>query len=261
MRRKRLVVVSDLHCGHIYGLTPSKWQYNDLDNPLLVGLKDVQKEIWKFYSTTLKKLQPVDFCLVNGDCVDGEGKKETIELHQPDVHNQIMMAVECLKEVKAKKYLMTFGTPYHVVNNLHYEKQIADILGNSIEYEQNFSIYGKKINAKHHTSKSSIPHGGGTLVLKRALWGLIKSALQKEEPADIIIRSHIHERIIIKSNLPIAITTPALQAANTMYGSRFDGWYDIGLMHIDINEKGEIETIQDHILRVKSQKKETLKLC
>jgi hypothetical protein len=261
LRFKRLVVVSDLHCGHIFGLTPPDWRYNQNTQHKKL-IYTIQQELWDWFEVEINKCKPINYCVCNGDAVEGPGKKNEIEISEPDMYYQEKMATHVLKFINPKeKFLLTYGTPYHVVSTLKHENVIADNLGTEIATSKDFEIYGKSFNIKHHTSKSSIAYGQGTLIQKRAVWELLRNAINRDAPTDFVIRSHIHEYILIQSKLPTCITTPALQASDTLYGMKFDSWYDIGFIHIDIWENGSLKEIVPHIVELKCKKNKREKLC
>ena len=65
---KRVVVISDLHCGHRAGLTPPGWQYQENDQDLeRAKFGEIQRSIWNFFSEEINKLKPIDSCFVLGD--------------------------------------------------------------------------------------------------------------------------------------------------------------------------------------------------
>ena len=70
---KRIAVISDLHCGHVVGLTPPRWQ----SAVGLVGEKiaAMQKTLWDLYTEEMDAIKPIDVLIVNGDCIDGKGKR------------------------------------------------------------------------------------------------------------------------------------------------------------------------------------------
>ncbi len=75
MPDKRLVIISDLHCGHRAGLTPPDWQSDFRKNSKTQRNKfaELQRELWQFYADTINDLRPVDVLVVNGDAIDGKG--------------------------------------------------------------------------------------------------------------------------------------------------------------------------------------------
>lgn len=235
---KRGLVISDLHCGHLLGLTPPRWQ-----------TEDVQRDLWKWYVDKVQANGPYDFMICNGDAVDGIGRKETHEHGTTDTNKQVREAIECIDVSGECERYFTLGTPYHVTNNAELEEQLATHFRAPAKPVINLSVNGCLINAKHTTSKTSIPHGQG-LVLKQALWELVHAGTNGTEAPDIIIRSHIHEYVYIDSPLGCIITTPALQIGDTSYGRKFSGYYDVGITVIEINGKKEF-SVNKHIYRYK----------
>ena len=75
---KRVLILSDTHCGSIFGLTPPDYHnhYNE-----------IQKVGWDFYEETISNLGNIDLCIVNGDAVDGPGKKDTRQHITTDMRN------------------------------------------------------------------------------------------------------------------------------------------------------------------------------
>ena len=61
---KRIAIISDLHCGHQFGLAHPEDCVND-----------VQKRGWDFFEAGLKKYAPYDVVFCNGDAIDGNARK------------------------------------------------------------------------------------------------------------------------------------------------------------------------------------------
>jgi hypothetical protein len=166
------------------------------------------------------------------------------------------MAVECIEAAGECQRYFVYGTPYHVTNNGELEEYVAVHFHAQIAPSIRLSVNDCIINAKHTTSKTSIPHGQG-LVLKQALWELVHAQTDGGEAPDIIIRSHIHEYVYIDSPLGCIITTPALQIGDTSYGRKFSGFYDVGITTIDIEGKKEF-SVNKHLFRVKKKNEVTV---
>src|SRR5271157_652517 len=103
-KKIRMLVISDLHCGHLAGLTPpDQWIHG-------TSFYEQQKKTWNFYINTIKELQPIDILICNGDAIDGKGTKSGgTELITSDRNLQSQMAIECLKQVKAPSNILTYG--------------------------------------------------------------------------------------------------------------------------------------------------------
>lgn len=59
---KHGLVVSDLHCGHLVGLTPPRWQIRQPKGTLTKREKwyAISRALWDTFETELSKLPPLD---------------------------------------------------------------------------------------------------------------------------------------------------------------------------------------------------------
>ena len=241
----RVLVLSDLHCGHETGLVPPSWQYS-LENDARKIKAKIQREIWDFYTKTIKdvnKEKQVDVVIANGDLIDGRGYRSgSTELVTVDRLQQADIAVECLKLINADKIYMTYGTPYHTGESEDFEDHIRDSLDNSeIDDELYVEINGKVFEAKHKVGNTTLPHSRATAVAKQLLQSDLKALKLGIRRVDILLRSHVHRYIEFRDAEHIALTTPALQVGSK-YGKRqCDGMIDIGMIVIDIYDDGRID--------------------
>ncbi len=214
---KTLVVISDSHCGSIYGLTPPPWFQRQSPHHY-----SLQKEAWEAYREITNKWKKPDILLVNGDCIEGRQEKQGgAELLTNDRNVQVDMAVKAIKCWDARKILMVYGTKYHVGDQAEdFEFNIAKELKAEIEGRLFFEVEGMTIDARHKVSTSMIPHGRATGLLREVMWDLIREAEGEWPKVDIVIRSHSHYHLWIEQPKKIAFTTPALQLARGRFGSR-----------------------------------------
>ena len=239
MKPKRVVVISDLHCGHIVGLTPPGWD-NDRPKAHLKKSYLMRRAIWDFYKQTIKELQPIDILLVNGDCIDGrnEGRGST-ELLYVDRDDQAEMAVECILEAKAETVVMAYGTGYHTGTEEDWERPIAQaVKAKKIGSVDAINVNGLVINYRHFISGSQVPHGRHTATARERTWNTLW-ALRDEYPlAQIVIRSHVHYFGFCGDGQGVAFTTPALEGYGSKFGARLlSGLVDIGLIFFDVTDK------------------------
>ena len=115
-KSKRVLILSDLHCGHQLGLTPPKYQNH---------FREIQNIGWNFYAENVNKLGPVDLCILGGDLVDGPARKGSTQHIATDMLIQQKIAMECLEQVKTKKMVFVRGTPFHTQNDMEYEDAVA----------------------------------------------------------------------------------------------------------------------------------------
>ncbi len=175
---KRVVVISDLHCGHRVGLTPPEFQSKVSGGSrqrISQKFYKVQVALWDAYVEMIKNLGKIDILIVNGDCIDGRGERSgSTELLYVDRNIQTTMAADCINHVKAGSVLMIRGTPYHTGYSEEYEDIIAEKVGAAkIEDHAWYDINGVIFDVKHSVGSSSVPHGRTTAISKEALWKLI----------------------------------------------------------------------------------------
>ena len=244
---KRLVVISDLHCGHRVGLTPPGW-WNDGKYATGINAKvaKIQRELWKFYATSIDALGPIYGLIVNGDAIDGKGKRSgSSELVAASMNEQCRMAAYAIDYAKAKKVGLIYGTPYHTGTEDDFEYMIGEMCESDIAFRsgQEFPIInGVQFDFKHKVGSSSIPHGRMTALAKANMWNKIWHAERKLQPnARFIIRSHVHYHAHCGGIGWDAMTTPALQGFGSNYGVRqCEGKVDVGMMVFDIEENGDV---------------------
>src|SRR3990167_10366043 len=126
-KHKRVVIVSDFHCGHKVGLRPPQWNPdNEFDK-----LQPYRERHWSLYAEALKGLQPIDVLVANGDLIDGRGEKSgSLELIVLARDIQAQMAVKAINDAKAKQVYITRGTDYHVGPQESWEDNVAERIEN-----------------------------------------------------------------------------------------------------------------------------------
>lgn len=271
IKRKRVVIVSDLHCGHLSGLTPptAQMRHSRTGNTWQDKVADLEKEAWDWYEAELAKLQPVDIAIVNADCIDGRGERSgSTELLTSDRNRQCDMAVECLSHIRAKDYVMTYGTPYHVSGDgedfedniakmLRKEKGVRSVKIGSHEW---VSVNGLVFDIKHKIGGSSIPHGRFTALARDQVWNQLWTLHDEQPKGQVFVRSHVHFHTYCGNRDWLAVTTPALQTMGTKYGGRqCSGMVDFGFLHFDVESDGSYSW-ESHTAKLKRQKARVLEL-
>jgi hypothetical protein len=235
---KRVLVLSDLHCGNMFGLTPPKYHNHH---------KEIQQVGWKFYTENIKKLGKIDLCIINGDAIDGPGKKDSRQHITTDMRDQVDIATECLKVIPAKKFLFVRGTCYHTTTDRENEDDIAKEFDAEIHDSRKIDVNGCVIHCKHSTGKGSSVYGSATPLQSGAAVQMLNDISADNIKADIFIRSHIHELIMIKRTPFSLIATPGLQFKGMAYGRKYASFYDYGMIWMDIRSKKDYD-IHDIII-------------
>lgn len=228
---KRVLVVSDMHCGASTGLTPYKWQTTEL-----------QAELYGLYVSWIRECRPFDILLVNGDAIDGTGEKQGgTEQITTDRLKQCDIAVECLQETGATQTHIIAGTPYHTGNAEDFEKIIADKMGGKFHSRGFFNINGVEFNLKHKVGAASVPHTKLTPLAREILLNR-EWYLDGTEPlARVLIRSHVHYYEQIEHSGCIGFITAGLQSLGSKYGSRqCGGVVHFGILIIDVDNDGGV---------------------
>ena len=240
MKKKRMVILADLHSGHKYGLTPpSKW-----GTPASSEGK-FQRALWKFYTKEIAALRPIDILVLNGDAIEGHGEKSGgVELITADIEEQVKMVGEAIDYAKAKAVRLMFGTGYHTGREVDFEKFIvaplkAKGVDAKIDGHGFFKVNGVGFDCKHKVGSSSIPHGRFTALAREKLWNTLWNADDDRQPiADVLIRSHVHYYGYCGIGAWLAITTPAL-TYHSNYGIRdCSGIVNVGFLKFDVDPGG-----------------------
>jgi len=242
--KKRLVVISDLHCGSVVGLTPPDWQQKFVKNDRIKRNKyaTLQSQCWDFYDATIQSLKPIDILVVNGDMIDGKSEKDGgLGLIESDRQGQAEMASESIMRASAKNIILTYGTSYHVSSDGEdFENLVKEyVKADSIGAHAWCSVNGLMFDFKHHLGSSSVPYGRFTAISRDYNWNVLWSEREEQPKSKILCRSHVHYFGYAGNKDFLGITTPALQSLGTRFGSRrCSGTVDFGLIVFDVYPDG-----------------------
>jgi hypothetical protein len=240
---KRIVIVSDFHCGHKFGLTPPGWWASEqTPDERLKKHKEFQRDLWDFYASKIEMLKPIHTLVVNGDAIEGKGEKTGgTELVTSDRFEQIRMAAKAIELAEAKRIRVTYGTGFHTGREEDFEKLLREFVSNEdvkVEGHLFLDVDGCIFDIKHKVARSIIPHGRVTALIRAVLWNGIWSLLGRQPEARFIVRSHVHYYEAWKNARHEAVITPAFQY-NTIYGIReCEGTVDLGLVYFDVESDG-----------------------
>ena len=276
---KRVLACSDLHSGHMVGLTPPAYQFKlnggrvSAEEAPVQKIRNkaarIQRATWEFWRQEIDKLKPIDIVIVNGDSIDGKGSRSgATELISADCNAQVEMAAVALLQTEAKHYVFTRGTPYHTGEAEDFEDLLADTLARhhntksvKIGNHEWVDVNGVVFDCKHKIGSSQVPHGRFTALARDVLWNLLWSVQEEQPRADVVLRSHVHYHVYLGGgDEPLAMTLPALQAMGTKFGSRqCCGRVHFGFVHFDVDAKGGV-TWEPHIKKIAAQKATVTKL-
>ena len=128
-RKKRVVFISDTHCGGRGGLTSPEYQYKfPYPGPIEEMCARYQRSLWNWYVKTMDDLKPIHLLVANGDLIDGRDEKSIVDIMWPDRGKQVDMAVNVIKAANAEKVEIVRGTDFHTGKSENWEDLIAEIL-------------------------------------------------------------------------------------------------------------------------------------
>ena len=241
---KRILVIADLHCGHVVGLTPPRWQAKAGSGGWRERATDYQKAAWNWYVRKTSAHGPFDVVVCNGDAIDGRGERSGgTELIEPDRTEQCNMAMRCIQRAmnSKTKLIMTYGTAYHTGSHEDWEKEIASDLNGKIGSHEWIDAEGVIFDLKHHVGGSQVPYGRATAISREALWSLLWAERDLAPRTDVVIRSHVHYHEFCggRSYRPrLRMTTPALQGMGSKYGARrCSGLIDFGFLVFEVSRR------------------------
>ena len=229
--KEKTLIISDLHCGDLCGLTPERL----FDKRTVI----TQKPLWEWYIETLKKIGPVKNLILLGDLVDGPGNNNSVGHITTDTAYQRDIAIECIELVKTKNYIFNYGTPYHVTGSEDWEKEIAKYFGAGIRDINYLDICGHMVRTRHVVGRSDIPYGQGTQLYKEAVQDTIKAREEGAEPAEWYFHAHVHYCFRIGNYRQTVMSNPCLQTPGNIYGRKCRStYYDIGMIEIQADKDG-----------------------
>ena len=251
---KRVLAIGDTHSGHVVGLTPPVWQYQENGERYHDKYAKIQRQMWDWFVEKVNLYKPIHRLIYNGDAIDGKGKRSGgTELLTSSMIQQGDMVDSIIQVVEPEEMAMTYGTDYHVGSEGEdFEKLIAQRNNGEIESHLERTVEGVRIDARHFIGSSSIPHGRYTALAREDLWRLIWADRSEKFAPHIVLRSHVHYFGFCGNEFSTMFTLPCLQGLGSKFGSRIcSGSVSIGFLIIDC-EDGKF-TWKPEILPVKEQ--------
>jgi len=240
-RKKRLLVISDMHCGHLSGITHPDYQWeNDSETAWRKKQCEYQKWAWKTFMSYVDEFRPYNGLIVLGDCIDGTGKKKSSNEHlTTDRDEQVDMAVAAIQSIGIKKISMVRGTPFHTGMGERWENRIAKQVKAEIGNHIYLTVNGTVISCKHFVGGSQAPASKATGIAKEQVSNDQWMRDYEEHPkANIFLRGHRHRSIILDEPQTLSMVCPGLQGG-TNYGSLQCAMpVHFGIIVLDIDKEG-----------------------
>jgi len=269
--RKRIIVIGDLHSGHVAGLTPPDYQYQEVEESSTKHNKwaRLQKETWLQYCNIIELWKPFDIGFSMGDSIEGKGTRSGgTELLSSDRNTQVDMAVACHQKISDAsrenfKWIGVYGTPYHTSGEggEDWETMVAERCNfEKMGAHESVDVNGCIFDLRHYIGSSSIPHGRFTAPAKERLWNVLWNEKNLRPKADVILRAHVHYATFCGEPGWIAMTLPALQGMGSKFGARYcSGIVHWGVTIFDVEADGTFDWYQ-LVVPIVAQKIEAIKL-
>jgi len=245
---KHGVIISDLHCGHRFGLCPPKHWERESDDPVQEKIRRWQMTTWRWFKKRAHAIGHLDRLVLNGDGCEGDGiRSGATELWSSDRHEQAKMAIECMKQFNFDEATVIEGTNSHTGTAEQFEAPIAEAFGTRLQAHAWLEYAGCVIDFKHHIGSSSTPGAVPPALPREAVWNLMWAERELQPRATVFIRSHLHSYHAVIEDDFTAIVTPALQGWTRYGGTRMSKTISYGFIEWWISDKGEF-TWQYHRL-------------
>ena len=236
----RIVWISDLHTGHPMGLVPHDSPVASPDHTIAGKWQSTLRD---FYYNLIKRYHKPDMVVVNGDAIDGPGRKNHgIEQLTTDMAIQCDMAYDLIAPWQPTDgYRLLSGSGYHVDGYGNMERVLASRLSAQYNNEDFFTVEGVPIHARHYIGVGSTQATQAGILGSDAIKMLLARETIDYPDARVLVRSHVHTYVFAGTAKWLAMTLPSLQLPFTLYGSRIPPKaYDVGIVIMDIDSQGEI---------------------
>jgi len=200
---KKVLVVSDLHCGGSSGMLPRN--YYNAERDLHLTTNKVQEFLFEQWENMVLTVGEVDAVICNGDIVDGlNSKSKGKDILVTDMMVQCDIARQLLSMINTKRFIFTQGSKYHTNDNPSADEIVCTMLrGEWYDYFGDILFDNIKMNVQHYGPYSSRNDGAFSSMIRS-----IDQLRLDGDDADIYIKSHSHTFKYAGGPNYIAMTTP-----------------------------------------------------
>ena len=235
---KRILAISDPHCGHKYGLTPPQWQRRCGKAAKFASV------MWGEFVARLRRCGPYDRVMLAGDLIEGQAPKSGgTELITSDRNEQCEIFEDVFKTVclncrKGMKTIAVYGTGYHAsADGEDFEDNIARHIGcEKIGAHEWPRIEGVTFDLKHHVGRSVVPWGQFTAQARDAAWNELWSVDNMQPLASVYLRGHTHFFRYGGDNRKLFMTLPCLTWGSKFGSRRCSERIDWGFCWFDVDQ-------------------------
>lgn len=244
------VILSDMHCGHLFGLTPPAYQLKPEQTEgsrLKQKAYDWQRATWDWFEPELRSLGPIDIVISNGDAIEGKGYRSgATELLTADRREQIKIARAVIEATGAPRVVVIRGTPSHTGEEEDWEDVLADHFGVEAQDHAWLERDGIVMDFKHHIGSTTVPRNGPPSLNRDTIWNLLWAEKKLQPKSNFFVRSHLHKFYQCGDEDYTSIITPPLQGWTKYGAKRMSKDISLGFVSFRFNEEGF--TWKPHIL-------------
>jgi hypothetical protein len=256
---KKILLLSDLHVGSVYGLWPEGMTEEDPQNGEVKGIPptNVNQKIGSHWDLMLKSVRetPPEVVIWNGDLIEGP---QDFERGKGLLTRNIdLQEAACIKMIQSVRdaapdavFYFTAGTGYHQRSDGHsVDRHIAAHFNAEFGNELVIEECGIRIFARHVISSSSstwqymaTAPGREHLLLYVNKGKEDEPGEEKYGPIDVAVFSHRHQFVVVGFPSGIALVTPCWQS-KTPYASVRKGLMgvpDIGWVFLEVHDRKRI---------------------
>ena len=245
---KHGVIISDLHCGHRFGLCPPQHWEREGGDDRQEKIRQWQAATWEWYTAKAREIGHIDRLIINGDAIEGDGiRSGATELYTSNRLEQAKVAEQCARQFDFNEATVIEGTASHTGTAEHYEDPLAEALGTHLQVHAWLEYAGCCMDLKHHIGTSSTPGAVPPALPREAIWNLMWGEHNLQPKANVFIRSHGHGYFAIIEDDFIAMITPSLQGFTNYGGTRMSKTISYGFIEFWISDEG-VFTWQRHRL-------------
>lgn len=197
---KKILVISDTHINSTVALCKPSVQ---LDDGQEVKISRAQRWFWDNWLDLLERVDRFkpDNLIINGDALEGDAKKRSLQLISRNPATIVNIASETLEPLVSKVPAVLFvkGTVAHGGKSGNLEESLAKDFDNSVKSGKNYSHWslnliadGVRITAAHHTNMGGLPWTRGNAANALAARVMFQYSQDREQPPDIVLRGHVH---------------------------------------------------------------------
>lgn len=201
--------------------------------------------LWERLASAAEEIGRIDALVVNGDSIDGPGRKDSTQHITTDINEQIDYASQALSlfRVSKKNIHIVRGTGYHTDLSMSFETAMGKAIGAPVYDELRLKIYNDRWHVRHHVGRSDIPYGQYTQAMKEGINEALQADLEDYDAADLLSRAHVHYCVSARrwntgrNRWQEVFTNPALQLRGprqSSYVRKLRTWmYHVGFVVID----------------------------